>query len=76
MILHVVLQQGFYSINKIAVQKPAYLNAFGLIRVLSQHAGLIIITAFHLDEAAGGVTQTAGQNLVPQHGIDHCALAI
>ena len=74
--LWAVLQQGFNSTNKEAVQKPAYLNAFGLIGVLSQHAGLVIVTAFHLNEAVGGVANTAGQNLVLQHGVDHCALAI
>ena len=58
------------------MQKPAYLYALGLIRILCQYAGLIIITTFHLDEAVGGMTDTTRQNLLLQHGVDHRALAI
>ena len=75
-ILWVVFWQGFLCATKLSHTKAAYLDALGLIGILCQHAGLIVITTFHLDEAVGGVTDTAWQNLLPQHGVDHCALAV
>lgn len=53
-----------------------YLDALLLVRALRLEVGFVIISTLNTQEAVGGVSNTAGQHTVPQHGINNCAFPI
>lgn len=60
--------------------KPTNANTYRHIQLLTGALGnevsLGAVAALHLTETVGGMADAAGQNLLPQHGIDDRALAI
>ena len=53
-----------------------YLDALLLFGALRLEIGLVLVRALHAQEAVRGVADAAGQNSVPQHGVDYSALSI
>lgn len=52
------------------------LDALPLLGAFSEDEGLAAVCALHPQEAVCSVSNSRGQNLVTQHGVDHRALSV